>query len=342
VLPEAISPAEARLGPEGKSTASWHREEILMRDRLEKLGQLLLNPRGLAASLRWKPFSLTSFGILTTLKQCGLEFRTIIDAGANIGQFARASIETFPDADVFSIEPLPRIVARLRANLADRPRVQVFQTALGGREGKTRFYPHRYDQISSALPLRADQTAYGKGLRHSEAIEVPMTRLDTLFSNRSLRGPVLLKLDLQGFELEALKGAVNTIRQCDSIITETVFENVYEGEPLFGELQEFLARNQFRFTRPLGFNRKSDGLIFEMDALFQREPARASEGRWQMPEDRGPMPEDPGPRRFRTPELAPLLDPLSSLIGPLRSVIRHLPSRVPHPETRALSGIRIR
>ena len=74
------------------------------------------------------------------------------------------------------------------------------------------------------------------GKREVEVLEVPIARLDTALAGESLVADVLLKLDLQGNELEALRGAEHTLRQCRQIILETVFEAEYADEPLFEEI----------------------------------------------------------------------------------------------------------
>jgi len=81
---------------------------------------------------------------------------------------------------------------------------------------------------------------------------------------------VLLKLDLQGYELEALKGATKTLQQCSHVLLETVFDKEYEGEPLFEELWSYLREQGFRFERPLNFSKGGSGSIVQMDALFSK------------------------------------------------------------------------
>src|SRR5690606_27391001 len=99
---------------------------------------------------------------------------------------------------------------------------------------------------------------------------VPVARLDTVLAAEPVEQPVLLKLDLQGYELEALHGATDTLQHTDYVLLEAAFKPVYEGEPLFGELYDFMRAQGFHFLRPLDFLRDARGVIVQMDALFGR------------------------------------------------------------------------
>ncbi len=228
---------------------------------------MLLPQPGAARAFRtWKPFSITSFRVLRALRGLGLRPNMVIDAGANIGQFARAAIETFPAADVLSFEPLPDVAARLRANLADCPRVKTIESAVGSTDGTLRFFRNAYDLASSALPSASETD-------HTEEVEVAVGRLDTLLRAETLRAPVLLKMDLQGYELEALRGASETLARVDHVLLETAFTSNYVGEATFDELYILLREAGFRFRQPVDVLTDKEGEIVQMDALFERDAA---------------------------------------------------------------------
>jgi len=235
--------------------------------------ETVLSARGRHAARRWKPFSLTAFKILGALEEHGLAPRTIIDGGANVGQFARAAAETFPEARVVAFEALPDIAHRLRTNLADLGRVEVRAVALGSVDGTIAFHRNDYSPASSALAMRADARDAFPQVLERDVLEVPVVRLDSALREDPLEPPVLLKLDLQGLELEALRGSQRTLACVQHVLLETTFQAMYEDEPYFDEVYSFMRAAGFRFVCPVDFLRDAQGRITQMDALFERTAA---------------------------------------------------------------------
>ena len=235
--------------------------------RIGPLARVLARPGGLAAAARWRPFSITAFELARALRAQGLAPALVVDGGANAGQFARAMAETFPEARVVSFEPLPDVAARFRAHLGGEPRVRLVEAALGAEAGTLAFGRNAYSLASSALPVAA-----GDGLvqPHTETVEVPVTTLDTALADTDVPPSALLKLDLQGFELEALRGAGATLGRVGHVLLETALRPSYEGEPSFEELLDHLRAHGFRFLRPVDVLRDADGEVVQMDALFGR------------------------------------------------------------------------
>jgi FkbM family methyltransferase len=241
--------------------------------KLSEVAAIASSRNGRRAMRHWRPFSIASWYLTRGLAAEESRFKTVIDGGANVGQFARAVAGTFDGARIFSVEPLPEIAKQLRENMADCSRVKVLQTCLGNEDGTIKIRQNSYSQASSILPMTAGADQGQAELKEIGEIEVPIARLDTLLKDEKLESPVLLKLDLQGYELEALKGATSVLSQCDYVLVETVFARVYEGEPLFEDIMLFLKDAGFRFIRPLNFLRDLSGRIIQMDALFGRRPA---------------------------------------------------------------------
>src|SRR5690349_24000032 len=88
---------------------------------------LLLDPSALRALATWPKFSLTSFRMMTGLARQGILPRTVIDVGANVGQFAIAAAMTFPGATIYSFEPLPEAAVQLEKNVRKLPAVRVYK-----------------------------------------------------------------------------------------------------------------------------------------------------------------------------------------------------------------------
>ncbi len=241
-----------------------------MLKKITALSEALRYPGGFNAMTKSHPRSVTSWLIVNRLRAMGVTFQTILDGGANVGQFARAAHLCFPEATIFSFEPLPDIADQLEANMQDVAGHQVLRTALGSYDGETEFHRNSYSQSSSILPMLEKQGGLLDGTKEIEKLSVPIGRFDTLLKDHTIQTPALLKLDLQGNELEALKGAEKTLEKCSHLLLETVFDQEYIDEPLFEEIWVFLRDKRFHFERPLNFSKGSDGRICQMDALFSR------------------------------------------------------------------------
>jgi FkbM family methyltransferase len=244
-----------------------------MISKVVKIAESVRYAGGLRALWGARPRSVTSWLIANRLKTVCPPFRTILDAGANVGQFARAANLCFPGARIISFEPLPDVAEKLAANLSDLPSHAIMRTALGSYDGETRFFRNSFDQSSSVLHMLDKAGGLLAGQRQVEELRIPIARLDTALAGDALAPPVLLKLDLQGNELAALEGAEQTLARCSHVLLETVFEPEYENEPVFEVLWEFLRERGFRFERPLNFVSNRRRAIVQMDALFVRASA---------------------------------------------------------------------
>ncbi len=98
-----------------------------------------------------------------------------------------------------------------------------------------------------------------------------MEKLDVISKELNIKSPSLLKLDVQGFELNVLKGASNTLKtQIDYIIVEVSFEKLYKDQPSFTELNRFLNSYNFELKCPLDFNTGKNKNYIEADLLYYR------------------------------------------------------------------------
>lgn len=232
-----------------------------------------LTRRSLAQAVRglvtWPTFSVTSFAMISRLIRQGIQPRTVIDVGANIGQFTVAASRLFEDVAIHCFEPLPACLKMLRHNTRRLPRVLVYPVALGSSAGTGTFRVNSHSHSSSLLPLAEAHRLAFPLAREVQRIEVPVTTLDQAFARVELRPPVMLKLDVQGYEAETIRGGVNTLNRVDHVICEASLKPMYHGETLFLDLIGLMEASGFQFMRPVGWlaNPKS-GEILQMDALF--------------------------------------------------------------------------
>ena len=243
----------------------------MLRDKLEKIVKILTSYQALKAIVSWPHFSISSFEMLSSLSKQGLNPNTILDVGANVGQFAVASAKLFPSASVYSFEPLPDCYERLSKNVASLNNVKLNFTALGEEIGEVQFNVNEHAHSSSILSLSDSHLKAFPHARHVEKLMVPVSTLDTVFGDIKFNAPSLLKLDVQGYESQVLCGGRQTLKRIDYVILESSFKPMYEGEKVFLSILDLMKSFDFEFVRPVGWlSNPETGEILQMDALFSR------------------------------------------------------------------------
>jgi FkbM family methyltransferase len=217
--------------------------------------------------------SIASSRVTRALRErCG-PVATILDVGANVGQFALAATTRFPDAAVHSFEPVPDVADTLRRNVQPVRAITVHCAALGAYTGSLRFHRNLFTHLSSALPLDSERIQL-YGARGSEEITVPVYRLDELLPTLGVSDPILLKLDVQGFESEVLTGAAGVLAQIPYVVLEVSFRPLYQGQPSFDALHTQLGEHGYRLDGPVGIQEGRTGEIVELDLLYRRSADR--------------------------------------------------------------------
>lgn len=246
---------------------SWRYRAIERAERLSRVIDAAFTPSAPLGLLKWKPRSVAAVRLTAGLAERGFRFSTIIDVGANVGQFSRAALGFWPNADIVAFEPLRSCADELDRALRRHGRVEVHPVAVGREDGSIPFHPHQSSLSSSALTATEAALRDYAWARELPTVEVPVCRLDTVLAERSLRRPALLKLDVQGFELEVLAGAQRTLASVDAVLVEVAMERAYEGQPLFTDVHDYFVRLGWIFAGPLDA-RREEGRIVELDCLY--------------------------------------------------------------------------
>ena len=197
----------------------------------------------------------------------------LIDVGANKGQFALATLSLFPDVRIECFEPLPgpgKILQAWSSHMTDQ--ITLHQCALARSRGRSKFYvTNREDSSSLFEPGSPQQVA---GIDVSRTIEVATERLDSVIDKASISSPSLLKMDVQGGELDVLIGSEGILSSIDFVYLELSFIQLYKNQPLFNDLYEYLVQRGF-FLRGLAncYTDKVRGPT-QVDALFCKQKIR--------------------------------------------------------------------
>jgi FkbM family methyltransferase len=192
---------------------------------------------------------------------------TVIDVGANKGQFSSFARVRWPHASIVAFEPLPRAAERYRKVLG--PRARLFTCALGAENGRMEMHVASRDDSSSLLALGSEQ----KSIFHMDQVAtlpVDVCRLDHVLDGL-VEAPALLKIDVQGFEFEVLRGIGELANAIEWIYVETSFVELYTGQRLHDEVAALLS--QLGYGQAIEHNVTMDGdRKVQADFLFSKRP----------------------------------------------------------------------
>src|ERR1044072_8852506 len=135
--------------------------------------------------------------------------KTILDIGANTGQFARLAHEVFPGASIYSFEPLPECFEALKTALPAGSDFHPVNCALGREEGTLEFRRALHTPLSSFLKmtkLHEESFPESTGGQEERPLTVAVRTLDAVAAELPLRENILLKIDVQGYEANVLAG----------------------------------------------------------------------------------------------------------------------------------------
>lgn len=213
--------------------------------------------------VRWAPI----FEEYEGLKK--MNIRTILDIGANVGQFASQIHKLLPEATLYSFEPIEECYKELLKTMRGVPKFCAFNYALGDANGQTQLYRNDYTPASSLLPLEelAKQVFPFTANATSQKIEV--RRLNDISGELEIVDNLLIKVDVQGTEDKVIFGGENLTSRASVVIIETCFETLYKGQMLFSGIYDLLRERGFVYAGCEN-TRKSpkDGRILYCDSVF--------------------------------------------------------------------------
>jgi len=190
------------------------------------------------------------------------QFKSIIDIGANVGQFGKKIRQYYPTAHLYSFEPIPFVCEELKLNFKDDPNFTAINVGLGDSDGKTKFHMNLFSDSSSMLEIAELHTKNFPYTKDEIEIEVEVKQLDNCFKTNEIQKPYLVKIDVQGFEEQVINGGLQVIRNAEMVITESSYKELYKGQSLFDTLYEKLKAMGFDYA----------GNLEQMESAFNGEP----------------------------------------------------------------------
>jgi len=204
----------------------------------------------------------------------GLDLQTVLDIGANTGQFAEQIRQYAPAATIHSFEPLPAAYATLRRRFRRDARMFAHPVALADVCGGATLFESETSSSSSLLPMTDRFLQAFPGLTQVAEHAVKTLTLDAWAADRRLTRNILVKMDVQGLEDRVIRGGLRTIRDARLLIVEVSFTQLYRGQCLFDDIYGLLRPVGFRCAGMINHNwDPRSGALLQADAIFVRRQA---------------------------------------------------------------------
>ena len=212
-------------------------------------------------------YRLTKLRLLNFLEKS--EINTVIDVGASSGDFVEIVKNTKPNANIYAFEPIGDIFDTLKVRFGLTKQIFLYNTAVGNIDGNIDFYQNHFTHSSSILPIGEKHIEEFPFTKNFIKTKVPIRRLDTISHEISLIKPILIKIDVQGYEREVISGAEKVFSLADYLIIEVSFCELYEGQPLFNNINQQLNSLGFTFSGVLHqLYSSGSSSILQADALY--------------------------------------------------------------------------
>jgi len=191
------------------------------------------------------------------------EAKTLIDIGSNKGQFCLLTKKFFPEIEIHSFEPQIEEL-NIQKKILGSGNINYYNFALGSEEKILNLYiTERKDSSSLLKPIETNSKKYlAKEIR-----KISVKILDKLPGLNNIERPSILKLDVQGFELEVLKGSNEMLNFIDYIITEVSFVEIYENQVMENKLVDFIQSKSFKLETKCNLSKIREK-FFQEDILF--------------------------------------------------------------------------
>lgn len=175
----------------------------------------------------------------------------VVEGGAHIGYDTVRFAAEWPAGVVHAFEPVPSLFAQLEQATGELDNVRTHELALGAQDGRTTIHLSGGDvsagrsDASSSLLAPKEHLRLHPQILFTEELEVETVTLDSWCRKERIGRVDFLWLDLQGYEMQVLAAATETLAGVRAIHTEVSLLEMYDGSTLYPELRAWLAERGF-------------------------------------------------------------------------------------------------
>jgi FkbM family methyltransferase len=232
-----------------------------------------MNDKAQVLSTPYPDFA-ADYNRLKKLREYDFAPASILDVGASNGVWSGTCSMIFPEAKYFLVEP--QIYPWEYSPVAGVSRHWI-RKAVGSRE----------DIVELTVPEIGNKSQYNAhvlpppvgSLRASapaQKIVTPQTTINHLLKTGEIQPPQLVKLDVQGYELEVLRGASELWQSAKVFFVETSLYRYWQKAPLLSEVVAYFAQYGFQFYDFSTENRVGPELLSQLDIIFVSEKCRTN------------------------------------------------------------------
>lgn len=206
-------------------------------------------------------------GVLEQIRKVGFMPGTVIDVGAAVGSFTRSCHSVFPAARYLLLEPLEEYLPSLEKVVRDIPGVR-YECAVATANGDPVAIHVHPDLVGSSLYREVEKDTTVNGIQR----DVRAVTLDRWVHDQEAVPPYLIKIDVQGAEIDVLAGGEATLRESEVVIVEVSLFRFYEHGPLCGNVIDYMKSKGFVPYDLFDLQyRPIDGALSQVDLIFVRD-----------------------------------------------------------------------
>ena len=195
----------------------------------------------------------------------------VIDIGANRGQFGLAALSLFPHAKYICFEPIKAAYKVLKEVLIFNKDISFHNFAVGNSHNDIEINISKSEDSSSLLEITDLQNEIFPGTKKKSTQKVKLAKLTDFVSCNELNTYSLMKIDVQGFELEVLKSAQEILNKIQYIYVECSFKELYKNQAMFDDVYNLLIDNNFKLSGVYNLTNDKKGVSIQADFFFINE-----------------------------------------------------------------------
>ena len=234
---------------------------------LHKLVDFTLNPKLLA--IRATGAVADTYMKLDEKWIHDMNIDTILDVGGNIGRFSKTMQYLFPNADIIAFEPLPDCYIQMNKLMNGYPKFSSLNIGLGTESVELNIKKSSHNPSSSFLPMTNTHKEAFPFTAGFEEVKVKVERLDDVVKSMKIGKNLMIKVDVQGFEENVIRGGLETFSKAKFLLLELSYQELYQNQPLFDNIYKLIAPLGFAFYGTLGnMSHPLDGSPLDSDCIF--------------------------------------------------------------------------